>query len=42
MLHGAKVYIISRKLDNVQNGIARLKKELSRDCVYGSTCDVRD
>lgn len=26
LLHGAKVYIISRKIDNVNNGVARLKK----------------
>lgn len=24
--HGARVYIISRKIDNVNNGVARLKK----------------
>lgn len=27
LLHGARVYIISRKIKNVENGVARLKKE---------------
>ena len=42
LLHGATVYIISRKIDNINNGIERLKKETGRECIYGSTCDVRD
>lgn len=42
LLCGARVYIVHRKQDNVDSGIAMLKKETGKDCVYGSVCDVRD
>lgn len=42
LLSGARVYIIHRKQENVDTGIAMLKKETGKDCVYGSVCDVRD
>lgn len=42
LLHGATVYIISRKIKNIEQGIKKLKAETGKDCVFGSTCDVRD
>ena len=42
LLHGAKVYIISRKIKNINAAIENLKKETKNDQVYGSACDVRD
>jgi peroxisomal 2,4-dienoyl-CoA reductase len=42
LLHGATVYIISRKIENINKAIASLNQETSNSNVYGSSCDVRD
>ena len=40
--HGAIVYIISRKIENIKKAIEKLKKETKSNKIYGSSCDVRD
>ena len=42
LLHGATVYIISRKIDNINKAIKSLSQETGKKCVDGSSCDVRD
>lgn len=36
------MYIISRKIENINKAIESLKKETGNGNVYGSSCDVRD
>ena len=40
--HGASVYIISRKIDNINKAIKTLSAETGNNNVFGSSCDVRD
>lgn len=40
--HGASVYIISRKIDNIHKAIKSLSAETNNPKIYGSSCDVRD
>lgn len=40
--HGASVYIISRKIDNINKAIKSLQAETGNSNVFGSSCDVRD
>ena len=42
LLHGAGVYIISRKIENIKKAITQLKSETKNNSVWGSSCDVRD
>jgi peroxisomal 2,4-dienoyl-CoA reductase len=42
LLHGATVYIIHRKIENINAGIERLKRETGQSKAFGSICDVRD
>jgi 2,4-dienoyl-CoA reductase [(3E)-enoyl-CoA-producing], peroxisomal len=40
--HGASVYIISRKIENINKAIATLSKDTGNKNIFGSSCDVRD
>ena len=39
---GATVYIISRKIDNINKAITSLASETGNSKIFGSSCDVRD
>ena len=40
--HGASVYIISRKINNINKAVASLASETGNPNIFGSSCDVRD
>ena len=40
--HGASVYIISRKIDNINKAVKSLAEETGNKNIFGSSCDVRD
>jgi 2,4-dienoyl-CoA reductase [(3E)-enoyl-CoA-producing], peroxisomal len=42
LLHGASVYIISRKIDNINKAVKSLAEETGNKNIWGSSCDVRD
>lgn len=42
LVHGASVYIISRKIENINKAIDSLSKETGNTNVWGSSCDVRN
>jgi len=41
LLHGASVYIISRKIENINKAVKILAQETGNPNVWGSSCDVR-
>ncbi len=41
LLHGASVYIISRKIENIKKAVASLAAETRNKNIWGSSCDVR-
>ena len=41
-MHGGSVYIISRKIENINKAIKTLAEETGNTNVFGSSCDVRD
>jgi peroxisomal 2,4-dienoyl-CoA reductase len=41
LLHGASVYIISRKIENIKKAVASLAEETGNKNIWGSSCDVR-
>jgi len=41
LLHGASVYIISRKIENINKAVKNLKEITNNPNVWGSSCDVR-
>lgn len=42
LLHGASVYIISRKIENINKAVKSLSEETGNKKIWGSSCDVRD
>lgn len=42
LLHGASVYIISRKIDNINKAIKSLAESTGNTNISGSSCDVRN
>ena len=41
LLHGASVYIISRKIVNINKAVKNLSEITKNPNVWGSSCDVR-